>query len=77
MPGTDLYHNYAKSIDIRLPRIHRISLDHLWCSPPRCKPLYTGYRDRVQPANNGGKAEIRQPGTATVVDENVGLVEVR
>ena len=77
MPGTDLYHNHAKSVDIRLPCVHTNSPDHLWCGPPQCIPPYAGYKDRVQPTNNGGKAEICQPGTATVVDENVGLAEVR
>ena len=38
---TDLYHNYAKSVDIRLPRVHAISPDHLRRGPPRCKPPYT------------------------------------
>ena len=77
MRGTDLYDNYAKCIDIRLPRIHTISPDHLRCGPPRCKPLYAGYKYRVQSTNNGGKAEIGQTSTATVVDENVELVGVR
>ena len=76
-PGTDLYYNYAKCIDIRLLGIHTISPDHLWCGPPRCKPLYAGYKDRVQSTNNGGEAEICQTGAATVVDEDVELVGVR
>ena len=77
MRGTDLHHNYAKCIDIRLPCIRRNSPDHLWCGPPRCKPPYTGYKDRVQSTNNGGEAEICQTGMATMVDEDVGLVGVR
>ena len=74
--GTDLHHNYAKCINIRLPCILTISHDHLWCGPPRCKPPYAGYKYRVQPTNNGGKAEIGQTGTATMIDENVELVGV-
>ena len=76
MQGTDLYYNNAKCIDIRLHHAHTISHDHLRCGPPRCIPLYTGYKDRVQPTNNRGKAEICQTSTATVVNENVGLVEI-
>ena len=52
-PWTDLYHNYAKCIDIRFPCIHAISSDHLRCGPPRCIPAHAGYKDRVQPTNNG------------------------
>ena len=77
MPQTDLYDNYAKCIDIRLPCVHESSFDHLRCGPPRCKPAFTGHKDRVQSANNGGKAKICQTGTAIVVDENVDLVGVR
>ena len=77
VPRTDLYHNEAKCIDIRLACVYTISPDHLWCGPHRCKPPYVGYKDRVQPTNNGGKTEISQTGTAIVIDENIGLVEVR
>ena len=77
MSGTDLYHNDAKCIDIRLSRIRTISCNHLWCGPPRRKPPYARYNDRVQPTNNRGKAEICQTGTATMVNEDVGLVKVR
>ena len=75
MPGTDLYHDYAKCIYIRLRCAHAISLDHLRCGPPRCIPAYAGYKGRVQPTDNGGEAEICQTGAAVVVDEDVELVE--
>ena len=77
MLGTDLYDNYAKCIDIRLPCIHAISPDHLRCGPPRCIPAHAGYKYRIQPTNNGGEAEICQTGSAAVVDKDVELVGVR
>jgi hypothetical protein len=48
----DLYHNHAKSVDVRRLCASFVSLDDFWCSPPWRKPLHFGYKDRIQSTSN-------------------------
>lgn len=73
---TDLYYNHSEGKHIRLLCIPVAFYENLRGSPPCGVSLYLGHKDRIQPTNNRGKAEVCQTSVAAMVDEDIGLAEV-